>query len=149
MVSAAPKVDGILSSKQKGRSHILLPTPGNAHDCKVAILEALLSKAESVANKSYDSQALREWFDDRGTQAIIPTRKNRKIKYEYDRATCKQRNVIERMFCRLKDWRRIATRFDRNIKNSVGAIELAATVICWLRVWILGTSERKIASRYC
>ncbi|TCQ03759.1 DDE family transposase, partial [Rhizobium sp. PP-F2F-G36] len=46
--------------------------------------------------------------------------------------TYKQRNVIERMFCRLKDWRRIATRFDRNIRNLMGAIALAATVIWWL-----------------
>ena len=40
--------------------------------------------------------------------------------------------MIERMFCRLKDWRRIATRFDRNIKNFIAAIALAATVIWWL-----------------
>jgi len=45
----------------------------------------------------------------------------------------KQRNVIERMFCRLKDWRRIATRFDRNVKNFLSAIALAATVIWWLK----------------
>ena len=36
------------------------------------------------------------------------------------------------MFCRLKDWRRIATRFDRNLKNFIGSIALAAAVICWL-----------------
>ncbi|HXV30515.1 MAG TPA: transposase, partial [Sinorhizobium sp.] len=41
-------------------------------------------------------------------------------------------NVIERMFCRLKDWRRLATRFDRNIKNFMGAVALAAAVIWWL-----------------
>ena len=44
----------------------------------------------------------------------------------------RQRNIIERMFCRLKDWRRIATRFDRNIKNFIAAIALAAAVIWWL-----------------
>ena len=41
-------------------------------------------------------------------------------------------DIIERMFCRLKDWRRIATRFDRNIKNFIAAIALAAAVIWWL-----------------
>lgn len=53
---------------------------------------------------------------ERGTEPFIPPRKNRKVLYEYDRAIYKQRNVVERMFCRFKDWRRIATRFDRNIK---------------------------------
>ncbi len=89
--------------------------------------------AELVADKGYDSQALREWLEARGTQAVIPPRKNRKLQYEYDKTIYKQRNVIERMFCRLKDWRRIATRFDRNIKNFMSAIALAATVIWWLK----------------
>ena len=51
---------------------------------------------------------------------------------DYDKTVYKQRNIIERMFCRLKDWRRIPTRFDRNIKNFFAAIALAATVIWWL-----------------
>jgi transposase len=77
---------------------------------------------ELVADKGYDSQALREWLDERGTQAVIPSRRNRKIQYAYDKAIDKQRNVIERMFCRL----------DRNIKNFMGPISLAAAVIWWL-----------------
>ena len=55
-----------------------------------------------------------------------------KIQYDCDRTVYKQRNVIERVFCRLKDWRRLATRFDRNIKNFIGAVALAAAVICGL-----------------
>lgn len=90
------------------------------------------ASVELVADKGYDSQALREWLEVRGTQAVIPPRKNRKIQYDYDKAIYKQRNVIERMFCRLKDWRRIATRFDRNLKNFMSAIALAAAVIWWL-----------------
>lgn len=85
--------------------------------------------AELVADKVYDSQALREWLVERGTEPVIPPRKNRKFQYEYDRAVPKQRNVVERMFCRFKDWRRIATRFNRNIQNFRGAISLAAAVI--------------------
>jgi transposase len=88
--------------------------------------------AELVADKGYDSQALREWLADRGTQPVIPPRKNRKIQYGYDTAIYRQRNVIERMFCRLKDWRRIATRYDRNLKSFMAAIALAASVIWWL-----------------
>lgn len=85
--------------------------------------------AELVADKGYDSLALREWLVERGTQPVIPPRKNRKVQYDYDRAIHKQRNVVERMFCRFKDWCRIATRFDRNIKNFMAAIAIAAAVI--------------------
>lgn len=90
------------------------------------------ASAELVADKGYDSQALRDWLKARGTRPVIPPRRNRKIQYDYDKTIYKQRNVIERMFCRLKDWRRIATRFDRNITTFMGAIALAAAVIWWL-----------------
>jgi len=90
------------------------------------------ASAELVADKGYDSQALRDWLQARGTRPVIPPRRNRKIQYDYDKTIYKQRNVIERMFCRLKDWRRIATRFDRNITTFMGAIALAAAVIWWL-----------------
>ena len=87
--------------------------------------------AELVADKGYDSKALRDWLEGRGTQTVIPPRANRKIQYDYDKAIYKHRNIIERMFCRLKDWRRLATRFDRNLKNFMAAIALAATIIWW------------------
>lgn len=126
------KLHGVCDGK--GRPLVLLLTPGNVHDCKVAqrCIEALPPTAELVADKGYDSKALREWLEERGTTAVIPPRKNRKVQYDYDKTVYKQRNIIERMFCRLKDWRRIATRFDRNIKNFIAAVALAATVIWWL-----------------
>ena len=119
---------------ERGRPCVLLLTPGNVHDCKVAqrCIEAMPPSAELVGDKGYDSKALREWLDGRGSVAVIPPRSNRKIQYDYDKAIYKQRNIIERMFCRLKDWRRIATRFDRNLKNFMSAIAIAATVIWWL-----------------
>jgi len=85
-----------------------------------------------IGDKGYDSKALREWLEERGTKAVIPPRKNRKVQYEYDQALYKQRNLIERMFNRLKDFRRIAMRFDRNVKTFLAAIALAATVAFWL-----------------
>jgi transposase len=54
------------------------------------------------------------------------------VKLDCDTIIYKQRNVIERMFCRFKDWRRVATRFDRNIKTFMATIAIAATVIWWL-----------------
>lgn len=71
-------------------------------------------------------------LDERGTRANTPPRRNRKIYYEYVRIIYKQRIVIKQMFCRLKDWRRIATRFDRNTKNFIAAIALVPAVIWWL-----------------
>ena len=118
----------------RGRPLVLLLTPGNVNDCTVAQLciQAVPPSAHLVADKGYDSQALREWLVERGTQPVIPPRKNRKVQYEYDKAIYRQRNVVERMFCRFKDWRRIATRFDRNLATFMGAIALAAVVIWWL-----------------
>ncbi|MEW9613409.1 transposase [Shinella sp. S4-D37] len=57
----------------KGRPVVLLLTPGNVHDCKVAqrCIEATPPSSELVADKGYDSQALRAWLDERGTQAVI------------------------------------------------------------------------------
>ena len=68
----------------------------------------------------------------RGTRPVIPPRRNRKVRYRYDKQLYKQRNRIERMFVRLKDYRRIATRFDRNVRNYMAAVCIAVTVIWWL-----------------
>lgn len=85
-----------------------------------------------IADKGYDSAALREWLQQRGTEPVIPPRRNRKVQYSYDTTLYRQRNVIERSFARLKDYRRIATRFDRNVKNYFAAVCIAAAVIWWL-----------------
>ena len=84
----------------KGRPLVLLLTPGNVHDCKVAqrCIEAMPPAAELVADKGYDSKALRDWLAERGTTAVIPPRKNRKVQYHYDKTVYRQRNIIERMF---------------------------------------------------
>ncbi|MEQ9329565.1 MAG: transposase [Rhodospirillales bacterium] len=92
---------------------------------------------ELVADKCYDSKALREWLEERGTTAVIPPRKNRKVQYDCDKAVYRQSNIIERMFCRLKDWRRIATRLDRNIRNFLAAVALAAVALAANVIWWL------------
>lgn len=67
-----------------------------------------------------------------GIEPCIPGRNGRKKPVEYDEHTYKQRNRIERMFGRLKDWRRIATRYDRCAHAFMSAIAIAATVTFWL-----------------
>jgi transposase len=104
------------------------------HDIVVAkdCIGALQPARFLIADKGYDSDDIRQWLDARGMQAVIPPRANRKVQIAYDRSLYRERNCIERSFGRLKDYRRIATRFDRNIKNFVGALCLAAVVIWWL-----------------
>lgn len=115
----------------RGRPCVLLLTPGNTSDYKAAriCLEAMPASQHVIADKGYDSAALREWLMGRGTEPVIPPRRNRKIQYAYDKTLYRQRNVIERSFGRIKDYRRIATRFDRNVYSYFAALCIAAAVI--------------------
>lgn len=119
---------------ERERSHVLMITPGNVHDMRVAkaCIAAMPPSAELVGDKGYCSNELRAWLAERGTQAVIPSKRNHKTQVECDPAIYKQRNKIGRMFCRFKDWRRVGTRFDRNVKTFMATIAIAATVIWWL-----------------
>lgn len=96
---------------------------------RMSRIAAMPPSADLVADKGYDSNDLRAWLATRGTIAGIPPKRHRTAKLACDPAIYKQRNVIERMFYRFKDWRRVAMRFDRNIKTFMATI--AATVIWW------------------
>ena len=85
-----------------------------------------------IADRAYDAKAFRNWLQERGCQAVIPPNPTRKHPHAYDRAAYKQRNVIERMFCRLKDFRRIATRYDKRADTFLSAVFIAAILIWWL-----------------
>ena len=63
---------------------------------------------------------------------MIPNNPTRKRLHPFNAEAYKLRNLIERMFCRLKDWRRIATRYDKLACNVAAAVLLAAIIICWL-----------------
>lgn len=95
----------------KGRPLVLLLTSGDVNDCRVAqrCIQTAPPLAHLVADKGYDNQALREWLIERGTQPVIPPRKNREVQYDYDKVIYRQRNIVERLFRRFKDFRRIAT----------------------------------------
>ncbi len=83
-------------------------------------------------DKGYDADALREQIRERGALANIPPKVNRNEKLCFSPFLYRGRNAIERMFCRLKDFRRIATRYDRIAANFLAAVCLAATVSYWL-----------------
>lgn len=84
-----------------------------------------------AADTAYDSNGLRQFLIERGTLPVIPNNPTRKRKHPFDEQTYKTRNVIERMFCRLKDWRRIATRYDKLAKNFAATIAIAAIITWW------------------
>jgi transposase len=97
------------------------------------MLDAVPAANELLADKAYDSDWLREELESRGTRAVIPNKDDRKYLHPFAKDRYKKRNAIERMFCRLKDFRRIATRYDKLARNYLASLCLAALVTCWLR----------------
>ena len=79
----------------------------------------------------YDSDALRQLLIDRGTLPVIPNNPTRKRFHPFDADAYKLRNLIERANGRLKDWRRIATRYDKLARNYAAAVAIAAIIIWW------------------
>lgn len=86
-----------------------------------------------IADKGYDSDEYRKALCAKGISACIPPRRGRKAPSTYCKTQYKQRHKVENMFGRLKDWRRIATRYDRRAAIFMAAITIAAIVIYWLQ----------------
>ncbi|MBR9653612.1 IS5 family transposase, partial [Thalassobius aquimarinus] len=118
----------------QGRPLDLFVTAGQVSDYigARALLGGLPKVEWLLGDRGYDADWFREALKDKGIRACIPGRKQRKTTVKYDKRRYKRRNRIEIMFGRLKDWRRVATRYDRCPKVFLSAIALAATVIYWL-----------------
>jgi len=116
-----------------GRPLRFILTAGQSGDILTA--PALIDgfEAEAVlADKAYDSNALRAIIAAAGAQAVIPSNRTRKTLIPHDRAIYKLRNRIERCFNKLKHFRRFATRYDRRALHFLSFIQLAASMI-WMR----------------
>lgn len=85
-----------------------------------------------IGDKGYDSDTFREALAERGITPCIPPRAKRRFPATYCKALYKQRHKVENMFARLKDWRRVSTRYDRCAHTFFSAICIAATVIFWI-----------------
>lgn len=111
-----------------------LLTGGQVADCTAGseLLNRLPPCEILHADKGYDSNAIRRQVEERGTMPNIPPKANRVWKNCFSPVLYRHRNAIERMFCRLKDFRRVATRYDRNAVNFLAAVCIAATVSYWL-----------------
>src|SRR3546814_9166158 len=82
-----------------------------------------------IADRGYDANHLRQLLAERNTEAVIPSTGSRKAPLPYDKEAYRARNLVERMWCRLKDWRRIATRYANHARNFLSAILPAAAEI--------------------
>jgi transposase len=117
----------------QGRPVAFALTPGNVSDIHMAIplLEGLPRPKRLIADKAYDAMSLRRWLKRRRIKAVIPSLATRTFPFPLDRKAYKRRNVIERLWCRLKNWRRIATRYDRLAGNYLAGLALVSVVIAW------------------
>jgi transposase len=85
-----------------------------------------------VADKGYDSDELVDFIRQRHAKVVIPPRRNRLHRRRFDRAAYRDRNRIERFFCRLKQFRRIATRYDKLLERYASIVALSASFV-WLK----------------
>lgn len=96
------------------------------------IYPALPNAQTLIGDKGYDSDEFRAAIEAKGIATCIPPRAKRKNPASYCKTLYRQRHKVENMFNRLKDWRRVATRYDRCADTFFAAITIAATVIFWL-----------------
>ena len=117
-----------------GRPIRLRLTAGQRSDFQGAdvLLPCLPTAKVLIADRGYDSAKVRKIVEDQKIEVCIPSRKNRKDPIPYCKTTYKKRYKVENLFAKLKDWRRIATRYDRCAHTFISAIYIAATVIFWL-----------------
>lgn len=118
----------------KGRPLGFTLTTGQAHDSQAfpSLLRLVGDRVKAMlADKEYDADAIRDDLLAEEIEPVIPPKANRKAAIYYDRDLYKQRNQIERMFNKLKNWRRVATRYDKTAESFLGFISIAA-----IKLWM-------------
>ena len=119
-----------LVADAQGRPVRFSLTGGQKADVSQAIpLLTGLEAGAVIADKWYESNRVLAFIRNQGAEAVIPPKSNRREPWEYDRELYKQRNLIERAFNKLKQWRRIATRYDRRSIYFLSALYLVSSVI--------------------
>jgi len=84
-----------------------------------------------VADKAYGSGKIRQQIADEGALAVIPSKSNARMPIPHDKKLYAMRNIVERFFCKMKDMRRLATRFEKKAINFLSMVQLFA-IRCWL-----------------
>jgi len=118
----------------QGRPLVMLLSEGQMSDYRGAamLLDALPCTKALLDDQGYDADWFRKALAERNITACIPSKKNRKVPIPHDAALYRQRHKIKNMFGRLKDRRRIHTRYDRCAHTFMSAICIAVTIIFWL-----------------
>ena len=91
-----------------------------------------LSADYVIADRAYDADRLHDLILEQGGEPVIPPRRHRKFQHSYDRISYKNRWGIEGFFAKLKQWRRIATRYDKLAVNFLGFIKIAS-IMLWIK----------------
>ena len=127
------KIHAIVDSK--GRPLSITVTGGQVHDGQVVeeILNTPRSPLAVTADKAYDSEKIRQQIKDEGALPIIPHRCSAIKKAYCPRRFYRRRHKIENFFCRIKDWRHIATRYDKLARNFLAATTLVG-VFYWIKL---------------
>ena len=105
-------------------------TPGQRHDSVgVQPLIEGVAFGALLGDKAFDTDRLRAELDERGAAAVIPPKANRKAVISFDRDMCRWRHLVETTFAKLKEFRAVATRYDKTDTSYAATIHLAAAII--------------------
>ncbi len=127
------KIHAIVDSK--GRPLNFTVTGGQVHDSQVVgdVLDTPRPPLAVTADKAYDSEKVRQQIKDEGALPVIPSRSTATKKAYCPKRFYRRRHKIENYFCRIKDWRRIATRYDKLARNFLAAAALVGALY-WIKL---------------
>jgi transposase len=119
----------------RGRPRVLLLSAGNTNDITMArdLVEAAGPFDRLLADRGYDADHLRKLLAERNVEAVIPTTTSRRRPIPYDIVAYRRRNTVERLWARLKDFRRVATRYDKLAANFLAGVQIAALIAFWAK----------------
>jgi transposase len=114
----------------QGRPLCFLLTPGQAADCRQAraLLDGVAFR-RLIGDRAYDTDELRDWCAERGVEAVIPSKRNRKLPIPHDREAYKSRHRVENLFCRINDLARIVLRKDKTSRSYAAFLSLAFALL--------------------
>ncbi len=133
--AAAARRKSTPSSTAKGRPLNFTVTGGQVHDSQVVgeVLDTPRPPLAVTADKAYDSEKVRQQIKDEGALPVIPSRSTATKKAYCPKRFYRRRHKIENYFCRIKDWRRIATRYDKLARNFLAAATLVGALY-WIKL---------------
>ena len=106
---------------------------GQLHDSQMmdTFLDWNVSPLAIIADKAYGSAKIRQQIADEGALAVIPSKSNARKPIPHDVNLYRKRNIVERFFCKMKDMRKLATRFEKKAQNFLSMVQLFA-IRCWI-----------------